>query len=825
MRAKRLVLTLALAVGLMLLVLLALGMQSGVTQAQALSMQVGRTGGDVEAAGAGVWTPLGGPSLAGGDARALAVHPAISGTLYAAVQAPGADWDVLSKIYVSTDGAANWTAIYTAPHRIMGLAVTDTVIYAGAYNRDGANLRPVIYRSADGGLSWTPALSIADGVIWALDVHPTLTQTAIAGGGDYPDQAMLYQTTDGGATWTESFSYTRSGWAPTVNAALIHPTTPLTWLLSHDGEVDGTFGGYIYRSTDGGANWTEVYSATGDFVASLVANPVTPTTIYAGSYNNNFYRSNDGGVTWVAVVTDGSAGESLVLDPPDTLYAVRGSEVRRSTDEGDSWGIVGNVPDKVMALAIDLGPTSGALYAGLGLQGVYKSSDGGANWEGRNNGIETLVLSCDIDVDPQNLDRMFAAAAGGGGWMTTNGGETWTQPSGIAGHMGAFAINPEDPNIVYGGAYDCSRGAVLRSEDGGLNFEPVYTATFIIPDCSGGDETIDALAIAPSVNSTVYAAGADHPNWGNDQAVVVRCLDDGASCTEVFTRPAQSRVRALAVNPISDTVVYAGGQDCSGGPCEGFIYRTTDGGDNWTLVFTTTSTVRSIVVDHQKPDVLYASDDGYRVYKSADSGDHWTTVRRPPWEGGGISGNLLAIDPQAPSHLYLGGGGGYVGESTDGGQTWSGGGAPLSQGTPVMEPTALAVDNGTPTQTLYAAFTGVWAHTRLAPQPGTPVTVTAWASAPSAQAGTAVAIGSLQVDLYENWVADGTMVTFTTSPVGSFASTTVVKTTTDGRAEATLTGVMSGTAAITVTSGTGMDTLTVDFTAFKIYLPLVLRGS
>jgi len=825
MRAKRLVLTLALAVGLMLLVLVALGMQSGATQAQALSMQVARTGGDVEMAGAGAWTPLGGPSLAGGDARALAVHPAISGTLYAAVQAPGADWDVLSTIYRSTDGAANWTAIYTAPQRIVGLAVTDTVIYAGAYNKDGANLRPVIYRSADGGLNWTAPLSIAYGVIWDLDVHPTLTQTAIAGGGDFPDMAVLYETTDGGATWTEIFSYTRSGWAPTVNAALIHPTTPLTRLLSHDGEVDGTPGSYIHRSTDGGANWTEVYSTTGDFVTSLVANPVTPTTIYAGSYNSNFYRSSDGGATWAAVITDGSAGQGLVLDPPDTLYAVNGSEVRRSTDEGDSWVIVGNVPDEVMAVAIDLGPTPGALYAGLGVQGVYKSSDGGANWEGRNNGIETLVLPRDIDVDPQNLDKMFAVATGGGGWMTTDGGSTWTQPSGIADRMGAFAINPENPSIVYGGAHDCGKGAVLRSEDGGLNFERVYTATFIIPDCSGGDEGIDALAIAPSMSSTVYAAGVDHPNWGDDQAVVVRCLDDGASCTEVFTRPARSRVQALAINPISDTVVYAGGQDCSAGPCEGFIYRTTDGGDNWTLVFTTTQTVRSIVVDHQKLDVLYASDDGYHVFKSTDGGDHWTTVRRPPGEGGGISGNLLAIDPHVPSYLYLGGREGYVGESTDGGQTWSGGGAPLSQGTPGMEPSALAVDNGTPTQTLYAGFTGAWTYSRLAPQPGTPVTVTAWASAPSAQAGTAVTIGSLQVDLYENWVADGTMVTFTTSPAGSFASSTVVKTTMDGRAEATLTGVMSGTARITVTSGIGMDTLTVDFTAFKIYLPLVLRDS
>jgi len=229
-------------------------------------------------------------------------------------------------------------------------------------------------------------------------------------------------------------------------------------------------------------------------------------------------------------------------------------------------------------------------------------------------------------------------------------------------------------------------------------------------------------------------------------------------------------------------------------------------------------------VDHQKPDVLYASDDGYRVYKSTDGGDNWTTVRRPPSEGGGLSGNYLAIDPRVPSHLYLGTND-YVGETPDGGQTWSGGGDPLSGGLPDTNLSALVANNGTPTQTLYAGISGVWTYSRLAPQPGTPVTVTAQSSAPSAPGGTTVTISSLQVDLYENWAADGTVVTFTTSPVGSFASSTVTKTTTDGRAEVTLTGVMSGTASITVTSGVGMDTLTVDFTAFKIYLPLALRNS
>jgi photosystem II stability/assembly factor-like uncharacterized protein len=776
-------------------------------------------------AGWETWTPTGGPIAPGGQVNGLAVHPAISGTVYAAVASLGAYDSGPSVIYKTTDGAATWTSVYTAEHQVYALAVTGTNVYAGAFNPDGEG--PSIYLSDDSGVNWTPVFSFTERGVWLdIAVHPTDADVAIAGGwlddGTNRDQGVVYDTDDGGLTWSPLLTVTYPGENSSVNAVLIHPVTPTLLLAAAHGDSND---GVIYRSADGGATWPVSVTIPNAQVMSLAANTDKPQMLYAGTGNSSFtwgpdyvFRSTDAGLSWTEVLTDG--GGLLVFEPPSTVYAVAGwGEVWSSTSDGDpgTWNSVGGVWSPA-SFDIDLGPATAALYVGAWERGVHKSTDGGVGWEERNNGIETPVQPCDIDVDPQNLDKLFAAAECGGGWMTTDGGKMWTQPSGIGGCMGAFAVNPEDSDIVYGGAYDCGKGAVLRSEDGGLNFEPVYTATFIITDCSGGDEVINALAIAPSMSSTVYAAGLDHPNWEKDQAVIVRSLNDGVSWTEVFTLPPSSRVEALAINPTDDDNVYAGGEDCSGPDCVGFVYRTTDGGDNWTLVFTATQTVRSIVVDHQKPDVLYASDDHYNIHKSTDGGDTWTMIRTccP-------SGDLLTIDPHVPSHVYLGGWG-YIAETTDGGQTWSDGGDPINQGTPGMSPRALTVDNGTPTQTLYAGFSGVWYYGRLAPQPGTPVTVTAQSSAPSAPAGETVTISSLQVDLYENWVADGTVVTFTTSPVGSFASSTVTKTTTDGHAEATLTGVMSGTATITVTSGTGMDTLTVDFTAFKIYLPLVLRN-
>ena len=838
-KALPVLVSLVLAAGLLALSLV---LMVGMAQARPTDDGDAVTGIDSDLGGGGPsWAPTGGPMAPGGQVLGLAVNPAVSGTVYAAVAPIGAYDSGPSVIYETTDGAASWTPVYTAEHQVYALAAFVNKVYAGAFNPGGEG--PSIYVSDDSGVNWTPVFSFTARGVWIdMAVHPTDADMAIAGGwvSDGWDQGVVYGTDDGGLTWSPLLTVTVPDENASVNAVLIHPVTPTLLLAAAHGDSDDSV---IYRSADGGATWPVSVTIPNAHALSLAANPDKPQMLYAGTGGSNFtwgpnyvFRSTDAGLSWTEVFTNG--GGYLAFEPPSTIYAVANwGEVYRSTSDGnpDTWNSVGGVWSPA-SLDIDLGPTPAALYVGSWEQGVHKSTDSGSGWSGRNNGIETAVQPVDIDVDPQNLDKMFAAAEAGGGWMSTDGGKTWMEPSDISGHMMAFAINPEDPNIVYGGGSDGSRGAVMRSEDGGLNFERVYTATFVMPDGSGGDEQIYALAIAPSMSSTVYAAGRDRPNYEKADAVILRSLDDGVSWTEVFTLPSKSRVRALAINPADDGTVYAGGQDCSpplraggdvqplgggGPPCPGFVYRTTDGGDNWNLALVTSNTVRSIVIDYQKPDVLYAANNGYKVYKSTDGGDNWVIVREPMEEP---SGNLLAIDPNVPSHVYLAGWG-YIAESTDGGQTWSDWGAPINQGTPQMEPRALTVDNGAVTQTLYAGFSGVWYYSRPAPQPGAPVTVTAKASALSAPAGEAVTINSLIVDQHVNWVADGTVVTFTTSPEGSFASSTVTRTTTDGRAEATLTGVMSGTATITVTSGIGVDTLTVEFTPFKIYLPLVLRSS
>jgi photosystem II stability/assembly factor-like uncharacterized protein len=604
----------------------------------------------------------------------------------------------------------------------------------------------------------------------------------------------------------------------------MHPITPSVLLAAANS--DGSPDGVIYRSEDGGATWPVSVTIQDAQPLVLAAHTITPTILYAGTGGSamtggpsQVFRSTDAGQSWSQVLDE--SGGRLVFRPPSTVYAIADwGEVRASEFNGDpgTWEHVGNVWSPA-SLDIDLEghgtammPVSATLYLGAWEAGVHVSTDGGAGWEERNNGIGSPVQPVDIDVDPQDLDKLFVAAECGKGWMSEDGGENWSEISGAC--TAAYAINPDDPDIVYSGQFNDRDGAVVRSEDGGLNFSPVYTASFVQPDGSGGDEQIYDLAIAPSMSHTVYAGGRDSPRDQQGYGVVLRTLDDGQSWTRVLTVPGDVRVEVLAIDPTDDDVVLVGGEDCSTGPCMGFIYRTTDGGDMWTLVFTPTQTVNSIVVDHQKPHVLYANS-GYDIFKSADGGDTWGLIRSccP-------SGNRLVIDPFVPSHVYLGGYG-YIAETADGGRTWSDWGDPINQGTPQMEPRALTVGTGAPTQTLYGGFSGVWYYRRPAPQPGAPTTVTL-SSVPTSTVDDGVIVSGLVEDQHENWVLGGTPVLFATS-LGTVAPTTTV--TARGVVTTTLTSSQAGTATVTATVGMAWDTIQVEFVEadFKVFLPVVLR--
>jgi len=324
------------------------------------------------------------------DVNALAISPnyARDRTLYAGSAAAG--------VFLSTDGGLHWQetgfpARGSDPdlfHLILSPDYPqDRTLFATA------GWQP--YRSTDGGNSWQalgwglPAVF----PISALAISPAYGQDrTVYAGGNYLDP-RIFLSTDGGESWQASgqgLPESSSG----VDALAFSPGyatdhTVYVWLKNRG----------LYRSTDRGASWEQVFKEEGWSVQSLVLSPRFPTDgiLFAGALFGQLRQSLDGGFTWQDLSRGLPAGtvwvRALALSPDfekdGTLFAGLDEGVIKSTDRGRTWRPVNaglplkgdGPPPPVLSLAISPDyATDGTLFVGLVDYGVYRSVDGGENW-------------------------------------------------------------------------------------------------------------------------------------------------------------------------------------------------------------------------------------------------------------------------------------------------------------------------------------------------------------------------------------------------------------------------------------------------------------
>src|SRR2546426_11464259 len=127
-------------------------------------------------------------------------------------------------------------------------------------------------------------------------------------------------------------------------------------------------------------------SHSGVMIPALAIDPLNPTTLYAGTYGGGVFKSTDGGVSWSAsgLTNIYTSVTALAIDAvtPTTLYEgyIYAPGVFKSTNGGASWNATG-LTRGVLSPAIDhLTPTT--LYAGADSSGVVKGKGGGAGWGG-----------------------------------------------------------------------------------------------------------------------------------------------------------------------------------------------------------------------------------------------------------------------------------------------------------------------------------------------------------------------------------------------------------------------------------------------------------
>jgi photosystem II stability/assembly factor-like uncharacterized protein len=317
---------------------------------------------------------------------------------------------------------------------------------------DALRTHSPLYRSTNSGGSWDnnnigldPGNVVGNpGAFHDLAFDPLTPRVIYASSDD-----GVYKSTNGGRTWFRSSNGLTSLWIGTL---AIDPKTPTTLYAGVAYINTGGPATAIYKTTDGGANWSPLVSSNPlQTIAAIAIDPVTPTNIYA---SNGFAisKSTDGGATWVVAGNNspGSVG-SLTIDPsnPSTIYAASNTGIYKTTDGGANWSLsVNGLPNSVGAgrVAIDFAHPS-TLYANTSA-GIYKTTDGGANWTLSLKGQSSSRL---ITVDPSDTSTVYAFVGQPSGsfntsfalYRTTDGGANWVVLNAAPTYpLTALAIDP-----------------------------------------------------------------------------------------------------------------------------------------------------------------------------------------------------------------------------------------------------------------------------------------------------------------------------------------------------------------------------------------------
>jgi len=330
----------------------------------------------------------------------------------------------------------------------------------------------------------------------------------------------LFKSSDGGANWTGTAGVL--GNYPWALAA--HPTDPST--------LFGVVSTIFYRTTDAGANWSQ-YSLGGNTIGyDLAVNPLNPQVLYSAGYwyDGSSWRlsstkSTDAGQTWGVVQLDTASnayGYSCAIDPVDTTivyaggYAGSTSAFYRSTDCGATWTSIAWPANAYYIYSILVSPADhNIVFAGT-LYGVYRSTDCGLTWAQQS----TANYNYRIAVAPDNPNIMYSAIYSGIS-RSTDAGLTWTTiTSGIQGtNLRVVLTVPGENGAVYCG----STAGIFKSTDYGLTWAAANHGILIgkIPVVSF-DPTQPGTAFAEFIDNAVFKTTNDGASWER-QPVVLSC--------------------------------------------------------------------------------------------------------------------------------------------------------------------------------------------------------------------------------------------------------------------------------------------------------------
>nr|WP_315147857.1 T9SS type A sorting domain-containing protein [uncultured Flavobacterium sp.] len=253
--------------------------------------------------------------------------------------------------------------------------------------------------------------------------------------------------------------------------------SPFSLMIHNDTIYMGTVSNGIYRSTDGGTNWTQINS--GITSLQIWAINQVGAAVFASSTSGNVYKSINGGDSWVLSNTGISSTaivRKFVSYNGKIFAATTNTGILISNDNGSSWaqhnvGIVGLVAGEIVVVENDL-------YAAVNNKRVYKYDPTNQLWIEKSNGLPNQSIGCMtyIKDDLQNVTLFVGNGNYNEVAKSTNGGDNWTIAKNGLPPVGVYSLLGVGTTVYLGNDY-----GVYQSTDKGLNWVDISGFTLTSP--------------------------------------------------------------------------------------------------------------------------------------------------------------------------------------------------------------------------------------------------------------------------------------------------------------------------------------------------------
>lgn len=594
------------------------------------------------------WTPIfdGQPV---GSIGALAIAPSRPQVIYVGSGEADMRSDIAQGVgmFRTSDGGATWARIGLADTQAIARILVDprnpdVVLTAALGHPYGPNAERGVFRSTDGGQTWTKTL-FKDADTGAIDlafepgnpdvVYAALWQTRRPPWNVYPPSngpaGGLWKSVDGGRTWAQLTGHGLPARTGRIGLATT-PANPGRVFALIDGAPET---GGLYRSDDHGANWTKVSSdpriwQRGWYFCTLTADPKNADLVRV--MNTVVMRSNDGGATFVPVKGDptGDDYHALWIDPANSDRRILGVDQGAlvTLNDGKTWSSWFNQPT---AQFYHVATDNRFPYWVYGAQ--------------QDSGAAGVPSRTDNPVDGINMTHFREMAAGG--------------------ESDEIAPDPDDPNTVYGGRVDKLdlKSGQTRNIDPTLAYPDAYRGEWTLP-LVFGKRSHDLYFGNQRIFRT--SDGGEHwtpisPDLTRTSLTVPANLDPVTAQDSQEKGPRRGVVYDIGPSSVADGLIWAGTDD-------GLVWRTLDGGAHWQDVtpagLKPWSKIGTVEPSHFDRDTAWLAVDRHRlddfvpyIYRTRDGGRSWALVTAGIAEGGVLNAvNVVREDPAHRGLLYAG---------------------------------------------------------------------------------------------------------------------------------------------------------------------------